>query len=371
MLIPAMTNPLELAWLGVILLLCGETAALLATRNLARLIALSTVAEFGYVLFGFGIGGPVGTSGAMMHLGYQIVMRGLLIVTAWWLVRRTESAELDDLAGSGRRMPVVTTLFGFAMFSVMGLSPFKGSFSKFLVLYAAIEQGQWLLAAAGTLATIIASFYYMIVIQRVCFEAPRRQISLQAVPAWVTPLAGTLTALTVVMSLWPAPFLALAENLAWAGETHAVPHFDSPWSWLGIVPYVGGFVLYGLGRISVRARDVEAVVLSVATVVLAWLAPDLDPASRLFALVVAGISLTVTIYSLGYMVRSEHANSYWFFLFLMSGSLLGVMTAHDFGNFYVFWELMTWTSYFLVIHERDDKALTAGLVYFVMCAAGA
>ncbi|HUN81409.1 MAG TPA: proton-conducting transporter membrane subunit, partial [Phycisphaerae bacterium] len=127
MLIPATSNPLQLAWLGVVLLFCGEIAALLSTRNLARLIVLSTIAEIGYVVLGLGIGGPIGTSGAMMHLGYQVVMRGLMIVTACWLIRRTESSELDDLAGSGRRMPVVTTLFGFATFSVMGLSPFKGS----------------------------------------------------------------------------------------------------------------------------------------------------------------------------------------------------------------------------------------------------
>ena len=371
MLIPATSNPLQLAWLGVVLLFCGEIAALLSTRNLARLIVLSTIAEIGYVVLGLGIGGPIGTSGAMMHLGYQVVMRGLMIVTACWLIRRTESSELDDLAGSGRRMPVVTTLFGFATFSVMGLSPFKGSFSKFLVLYAAIEQGQWALAAAGTVASIIASIYYVVVIQRICFESPRRQIPLAPAPAWTSPLAAALSALTVVMSLWPTPFLGLAEYLGRVGDMHAVPRFESPWSSLVILPYVGGFVLYGLGRLSPRGRDVAAVALAVATLGVAWLTPDLDPASRLFALVFAAIALTVTIYSAGYIAHAEHADSYWFFLFLMTGSLLGVATARDFGNFYVFWELMTWTSYFLVIHERDAKALSAGLVYFVMCTAGA
>ena len=67
-------------------------------------------------------------------------------------------------------MPVVATLFGFGMFSVMGLSPFKGSFSKFLILYAAIEQGHWLLAAVGTLASFIAAVYCIRIIQRVCLE---------------------------------------------------------------------------------------------------------------------------------------------------------------------------------------------------------
>jgi len=257
------------------------------------------------------------------------------------------------------------------MFSVMGLSPFKGSFSKFLILYAAIEQGQWLLAAAGTLASIIAAIYYMIVIQRVCFEPERRGVVLAAPPAWTRPTAAVLAAATVVMSLWPAPFLGLAEAVAGVGAPRAVPQFESPWASLALVPYVSGFVLYGLGRFSVRARDVAAVALAAATLALAWLDPGLDPLSRLFALLVAAVMLAVVIYSTGYMARAAFANSYWFFLFLLSGSLIGVATAHEFGNFYVFWELMTWTSYFLVIHDRTAPALRAGFVYFVMCTAGA
>ena len=77
------------------------------------------------------------------------------------------------------------------------------------------------------------------------------------------------------------------------------------------------------------------------------------------------------VYSTGYIGRAATANRYYFFAFLMTGSLIGLTTAHEFGNFYVFWELMTWTSYFLVVHEQTPKALRAGLVYFLMCAAGA
>ena len=79
----------------------------------------------------------------------------------------------------------------------------------------------------------------------------------------------------------------------------------------------------------------------------------------------------MVVYSLGYIGAVETANRYYFFAFLMTGSLIGLTTAHEFGNFYVFWELMTWTSYFLVVHDQTPKALRAGLVYFLMCAAGA
>ncbi len=120
----AAIDPMALAWTGAIFLLFGEVAALVSLPNLPRVVIVSTIAEVGYVLIGLGLGGPAGDAGAFMHIGYQLVMRGLVVVAGWYLIRRTGSSDLNDLAGSGRRMPLATTLFGFGMFSVMGLSPF-------------------------------------------------------------------------------------------------------------------------------------------------------------------------------------------------------------------------------------------------------
>jgi len=364
-------DPALTAWLGAIILLLGEVFALLSLRNLPRLIVISTIAEVGYVLLGIGLGGSAGDTGALMHLGYQAVMRGLVILTAAWLIRRNGSAHLDDLAGSGQRMPVVTTLFGFGMFSVMGLSPFKGSFSKFLVLYSAIEHGQWLLAAVGTLASIIAAVYYIIIIQRVCLQPASGTVELRAAPTWLAVPIGLLTALTIYMSIWPEPFLHQAAALAGVLDVSQVPQFESPWSTLVLLPYVGAFVLYAIGRFSPRGRDAVALLVAAATVVMTFQEPGLDPVSRLFALIFVGIAFLVVLYSRGYMKHAEQTNRYTFFVFLLIGSLLGVATAHEFGNFYVFWELMTWSSYLLVVHEQTPKALKAGMVYFLMCASGA
>jgi len=371
MLSQATSDPGLMLWIGAAVLLVGEIAALLSLRSLPRLIVASTVAELGYVILGFGLGSSVGDVGATMHLGYQAVMRGLVIFSAWWLIRRTGSGSLADLTGSGRRMPMAATLFGFGMFSVMGLSPFKGSFSKFIVLYAAIEQGYWALAAVGTLASIVAACYYMIAIQRICLEPPTKEITLKDEPRWLSPLIALTALLTIVMSLWPAPFLHQAEVLAGVVDAAKVPEFESPWSLLVLVPYVGGFALYGFGLGNHLLRNSLAVLLALATLVLAVLEPGLDPLSHLFAVLFAGIGFLVVLYSYGYMKHSEHTNRYTFFVFLMIGSMLGLATAHEFGNFYVYWELMTWTSYFLVVHDQTQKALKAGLVYFLMCASGA
>ncbi len=364
-------DPLGYAWMGAIFLFFGEVAALLALPSLGRVVLFSTIAEVGYLLIGLGIGGPAGDVGAVMHLGYQIVMRGLVVAAGWYLVTRTGSSRLDDLRGSGRRMPVAATLFGFGMFAVMGLSPFKGSFSKFMILYAAIEQGHWGIAIVGTAATIVAAAYYLLVIQRVCLEPETRAVELAPAPSFLLPLAGVLAVLTAVIGVWSEPLLDIAVDVAKVTDLAAIPHFETPWSTLVLVPYVGGFVIWAVGHKAPRLRDALAVVLALATLALVVMDGSLDPASRLFALIFAGIAAVMVIYSVDYMAGTRNANRYWFFAFLMIGSMIGLTTTHELGNFYVFWELMTWTSYFLVVQDESPKALKAGFVYFMMCAGGA
>ncbi len=223
----------------------------------------------------------------------------------------------------------------------------------------------------GTLASIIAAVYYIHIIQRVCLEPQGNAIQLKVAPSLLSIPIGLLTLLTIFMSIWPEPMLHQAAVLVGVLDVSLVPQFESPWSALVLVPYVGGFVLYAVGLKARLMRDALAVLLALATLVLAVIQPGLDPASHLFAMLFAGISCLVILYSVGYMSHSEHSNRYYFFAFLMTGSMLGLTSASEFGNFYVFWELMTWSSYLLVVHEQTPKALKAGMTYFLMCAGGA
>ncbi len=371
-----MTHLSVLAWSGLILVLAGETLALIFMRDVWRMLLFSTAAEVGYVLMGFGVGSAIGDTGAVMHLLYQVVMRCLVFVAAWQLVRRAGSSRMADLVGSFDRAPIIAGVFGFGMFSVMGLSPFKGAFSKFVILYAGIESGNWIIAAAGTVGSIIAAFYFVRAVQVVCFQRTRdgflidHKIRLQHFGAGEAAMLLLVSA-TIILSLDPQPFLILSAHLAGVRSTAAFPQFEAPWSVAILIPYVGAFAVLALGRISSRLRDISSVTLAGATLAaVVWTSPSGD-LGGLFAIVFTGISLAVVVYSLGYM-RQEHAlDRYYFFLLLLIGSLIGVATSHHLGNFYLFWELMTWSSYVLVIHEQTDKALRAGAKYFLICTSGA
>ncbi|MDK2985106.1 MAG: hypothetical protein PWQ96_748 [Clostridia bacterium] len=368
-----------IALFGAIVLMVGELVALKQMKNLIQLLIISSIAEIGYILLGLGMGTYEGISGALLHLEYQIVMRGLVFFAAAAFIARGRSHSIEKLQGIGKTMPVTATLFGFGLFSVMGLSPFKGSISKFLIIYAAIQSGHLVFAAMATLGSIIEAVYYLLVIQRLCFEEPVQegQVAVkvrETSPALMAVLL-VLSGLTAFMGLFPEPFIHNVEHAAAVllGSTgpDQLPVFESPWSTLVLVPYVGGFIVYLVGRFSPALRNLLAVVITSTTVYLAWQGGDFDSLSKLFALIMAFIGFLVTLYSVGYLKGKQYTNRYFFFLLLMLGTLLGLTTSKELGNFYVFWELMTWTSYFLVIHEQTKKALRAGFKYFIMCTSGA
>jgi len=366
-----------LAWGGAGLLLIGEILALRNVNNLKRVLLFSTIAEIGYIGLGIGLGSFAAETGAFLHIGLQSVMRLLVFISAYVLIKNAGSSSLNKLSGSGQRMPFIATIFGFGLFSVMGLSPFKGSFSKFLIIYGAVEQEQWLLALVCTLASIIAAVYYLHVIQRVCLEKSTNcnnnlKTNVGSF-SWspTTFLILFLTLLTILLSIEPEPFVHIAQSFATQSSIVTLPEFETPWAPIVLVPYLSAFVLCLIGYFSPKSRDLLAVIVATITFGLAWNINDLDSLSYLFTLIFALISLLVIIYSVCYMKGNTHTNRYYFFLFLMTGSLLGVSTASDFGNFYLFWELMTWSSYFLVIHEQTTDALKAGKKYFLMCVSGA
>ncbi len=374
-------NALSLA--GVIILLFFEVIAVIKSKNLMTLLIFSTFAEVGYILLGIGSGTFAGQTGALLHLEYQILMRGMVFLSAFVIIKHSGTQSIEKLKGTGKASPFIAVMFAFGIFSVMGLSPFKGSISKFLIVYSNIENGNYVFAAAAMIGSIIEAWYFITTIQKICFAkanetSPKLErvgtpsVGFDRVSYGIVIILGILTALT---SLFPEPLIGFSGNLVnslfGTVKLSELPIFDSKWPTLVLVPYIGAFAVFIIGHYIPKLRGISAVCISAATVVLVWMSGDIDGLSKLFAIVISGIVFLVTLYSIGYFKGEKNNNRYFFFLLLTLGSMLGVVTSTQFGNFYVFWELMTWASYLLIIQEPSRKSLKAGFLYFMMCTSGA
>lgn len=101
---------------------------------------------------------------------------------------------------------------------------------------------------------------------------------------------------------------------------------------------------------------------------LAWvpqvgveLAFRMDGLSALFALMIAGIGTFITIYGGGYLAGDRQLPRFYLLLFSFMAAMLGVVLTDDLVTLFVFWELTSLTSYFLIgyKHEYEDSRSSA------------
>lgn len=96
----------------------------------------------------------------------------------------------------------------------------------------------------------------------------------------------------------------------------------------------------------------------------------LDPLSAFFVILISLMSFWGVLYSIGYMKpyinKGLNITSHCFFLMLLIASMLGVTLVQNALFFLVVWELMSLSSFFLVIFEGEKKeVIKAGIKYLV------
>lgn len=96
----------------------------------------------------------------------------------------------------------------------------------------------------------------------------------------------------------------------------------------------------------------------------------IDPLSAFFVVVISTISLAAVIYSKGYLKHyidnGKNINSHLIFLPMLIASMLSVVTCQNALMFLVCWEIMSLSSFFLVIFENEKKeVLKSGIKYLV------
>ncbi|NVO17781.1 MAG: hydrogenase 4 subunit B, partial [Rhodoplanes sp.] len=98
----------------------------------------------------------------------------------------------------------------------------------------------------------------------------------------------------------------------------------------------------------------------------------LDPLAGLMVAVISFLSAVSAIFSLAYVREYEGrgVGAMGFFLNLFVASMVLVVVADNAFWFLVFFEMMSLASYFLVIFDQDEEAVSAGFVYFLVAHAG-
>jgi len=150
--------------LAVLAFLVGSIAAIYQS-DLKRLLAYSSVAQIGYIVFGVTMLSEPGLTGGIVHLFNHAVTKGALFLAVAALVFRYGSSRLADLAGCAREMPWTMGAFVIGGLSLIGVPGTAGFISKVYFITAALEHG--LGGMALTALLLISSLLAVVYIWRV------------------------------------------------------------------------------------------------------------------------------------------------------------------------------------------------------------
>ena len=137
----------------------------LRQQNLKRLMAFSSISQAGYIMLGVISGSAQG----MTSLVYYVLIymfANLAVFTVITIVAlRAGKFTLEDYNGLYTTTPKLAFLMTLALFSLAGIPPFAGFFSKFFIFAAAFEGGFHLLVFITLINTIISLYYYLKIVK--------------------------------------------------------------------------------------------------------------------------------------------------------------------------------------------------------------
>lgn len=145
--------------LGVISILIGVLLAL-GQWDFKRLLAYHSVSQVGYIVLGIGLGTPLGILGGLFHLFNHTIFKSLLFLNAGAVEYSTGTRNLKEMGGLYEKLPVTSRTSLIASFSIAGVPPFNGFWSKLFVIIACAQAGRYWFALAAVLGSVLtlASF---------------------------------------------------------------------------------------------------------------------------------------------------------------------------------------------------------------------
>jgi multicomponent Na+:H+ antiporter subunit D len=170
---------IALTYFGLAGILVGSVLAIQQT-DIKRMLAYSTVAQLGYIGVGIGLATPLALVGALLHVLNHAVMKSGLFLVAGGIIQRTGLKSIPRFSGLGKRMPLTMTGFAIAGLSMAGVPPTAGFFSKFYLVWGAIELGNWLVAVVVVFSSLLTVVYFLRLFERIFVAEPEEAVVIDA-----------------------------------------------------------------------------------------------------------------------------------------------------------------------------------------------
>jgi multicomponent Na+:H+ antiporter subunit D len=197
--------------LALLTMLVGNLSAF-GQDDLKRLLAFSSVAQIGYILLGISTFSATGISASVFQIWNHAFLKSLLFLLAGIVTFSIGTRSLKDMAGIGRKWPLLGVLFSASALAMTGAPPFGMFWSEFLIILSSLQAGSTLLTGAAIVMLLNVAFsigYYFRIIRRIVFDKPSdyitgKQFNRQSAVMMIPCIA--LLAMSLVTGFFPNMF---------------------------------------------------------------------------------------------------------------------------------------------------------------------
>ena len=153
-------------WIVIVLSITVANLFAIRQQHLKRFLAFSSISQAGYIMLAV-IGG---SSFGMTSLIFYLLVYLAANLAAFGVIATIEQhtggkVRRDDYNGLYRTNPRLALVMTLALFSLAGIPPFAGFFSKFFVFASAFRDGFPVLVFIALLNTVISLYYYLLVVK--------------------------------------------------------------------------------------------------------------------------------------------------------------------------------------------------------------
>lgn len=191
--------------------------AALSQLKIKRLIAYSAIGHAGYLLIGFAAATPDGVRGLLLYsVVYIIMTAGMFsfILGTRTKFTNTQIKYLSDLNILFKTNPLLALTVALILFSLAGIPPLAGFFSKLYVFFAAIKMSLYFVVFVGVVTSVIGSFYYLRLIQIMYFEKPKHMITYTEIDSSKALIMAVSTFILLFFFVYPSPLMILTHKAA-------------------------------------------------------------------------------------------------------------------------------------------------------------
>ena len=164
-------GPMVADWsllLSVVIVLTITIANIFAIlqKDLKRFMAYSSIAQAGYIMLAV-LGASAQGMASLVYYVVVYIVANLAVFGVIGTVEQHNGGTVDRDAYNGfyKTNPKLSFVMTIALFSLAGIPPFAGFFSKFFVFASAFHAGHWLVVFLALVNTIISLYYYLLVVK--------------------------------------------------------------------------------------------------------------------------------------------------------------------------------------------------------------